>query len=165
MTPTFARSAALPIAGPLPALARFADILRALSRAGLPRFGAIGAVGLATDALVFSLLSGSGFADAAARALSLAVATCVTWRLNRRFTFGASGRRTHAEALRYVAVALCAQGFNYALFLSLRALAPEVPALLTLTVSAASAAAFSFAGQSIVAFRSPLGWGRFRSAA
>ena len=37
---------------------------------------------------------------------------CVTWRLNRAFTFAASGRQAAVEALRYTAVALLAQGLQ-----------------------------------------------------
>jgi putative flippase GtrA len=123
----------------------------------LPRFLVVGSVGLTVDALVFSACSASGSPDALARIVSLAVATILTWRLNRRFTFRSSGRAAHAEAVRYVCVALCAVGLNLAVFLTLRSLAPALPALLALFTSAVFAAGFSFAGQSLVTFRSRLG--------
>jgi hypothetical protein len=91
---------------------------------------------------VFSLCSAAGASDAAARLVSLAIATVVTWRLNRRFTFNPSGRGNHAEALRYAVVALCAQGFNLAVFLAIRALIPALPALGALGVSASSRPVF-----------------------
>lgn len=129
----------------------------ALSRAlsfRLPRFLAVGCVGLASDALIFSILSAAGASDALARLVSLAGATIVTWRLNRRFTFAASGRRMHAEGLHYALVALFVQGFNYAFFLALRSLVPALPALAALAFCAVVVAALSFAAQALVTFRS-----------
>lgn len=122
----------------------------------LPRFLAVGCIGLTTDVTMFSLASAGGVSDALARSASLAIATLVTWRLNRRFTFAASGRRAPAEVARYVAVALGAQGFNLALFLAIRSFAPALPALLALGASGAMAAVASFAGQSLITFRGRL---------
>lgn len=129
--------------------------LERLLRHALPRFLLVGCVGLATDAAGYSVLAASGASDGPARALSLAVATLVTWRLNRRFTFAASGRRSLGEGARYAGVALCSQGFNWGLFLGIRATVPALPPLAALALSAASAAAFSFAGQTLVTFASP----------
>ena len=122
----------------------------------LPRFLAVGGLGLGTDACMFSALSAGGASDPTARLLSLGVATFVTWQLNRRFTFRASGRRAPAEAARYVVVALCAQGFNLAVFLGLRSAVPALPALGALAASAVLAAGISFTGQSLLTFRSRL---------
>lgn len=132
---------------------RAARVARLLHH-GLPRFLLVGCAGLATDGIAYSVLAATGAADAVARAASLVVATLVTWRLNRRFTFAASGRVARDEAARYAGVALCAQGFNYGLFLGLRAASPQLWPLAALAVSAACAAAFSFAGQSFVTFGS-----------
>ena len=88
-----------------------------------------------------------------ARAGSLAVATLVTWGLNRLFTFAPSGRGPLHELLRYVAVALVAQGFNYGLFLILVRLDAGAHPLLCLVFSAIATAALSFTGQSLIAFR------------
>src|SRR3954470_2364539 len=96
------------------------------------RFLMVGLVGLLTDAVC----SQAGLPDAAARAMSLAAATAVTWLLNRAFTFGASSRSALAESLRYALVALGAQGLNYLLFLGLRAAVPQAPALYCLATSA-----------------------------
>ncbi len=122
----------------------------------LPRFLAVGCLGLGSDALAFSACSAAGAGDAVARLVSLSLATLLTWRLNRRFTFEASGRRAHAEGVRYATVALCAQGLNLALFLVLRDLAPTMPPLLAIAVSAVLAAGFSFTGQSLLTFRARL---------
>jgi putative flippase GtrA len=115
-------------------------------------FGAVGGAGLAVDAGLFAFLSHDGLGDAAARALSLGTATLLTWRLNRRFTFAASGRRGSAELARYTLVALSAQGLNYALFLLLRHAAPALPARAALLVGAASAALFSNTGTRLFTF-------------
>jgi putative flippase GtrA len=120
--------------------------------AAAARFLAVGGVGLAVDAALYSSASRCGAADWSARALSLALATLVTWRLNRRFTFGASAGSAAAEGARYALVAAGAQGFNYALFLGLRAATPWLPALGALLLSAVAAAAFSFCGQRFFTF-------------
>ena len=142
------------------AVARAGDALTASVRLmlglTLPRFLAVGSLGLGSDALVFSACSAAGAGDAVARIVSLSLATMLTWRLNRRFTFEASGRQPHSEAARYAAVALCAQAFNLVVFLALRGLAPAVPALLASAFSAVLAAGFSFTGQSLLTFRARL---------
>ena len=117
------------------------------------RFLAVGLVGLAVDAGLFSLLYGHGSAAAFARAVSLAVATLVTWALNRSFTFERSGRTAVAEALRYGLVALLAQGFNYVSFLAPLHLTGATHPLLPLVATAVMTAAFSFTGQSLFSFR------------
>jgi putative flippase GtrA len=120
--------------------------------AAFARFLMVGGAGLAVDAGLFTLLSHAGLGDAAARAGSLGAATLLTWGLNRRFTFAASGRRHGAELARYTLVALSAQGLNYALFLALREAVPVLPALGALLCGAAFAALFSFTGQRLITF-------------
>lgn len=125
-------------------------------RARIARFLAVGSVGFAIDAASFTTFSGLGASDVLARAASLGAATLVTWQLNRCFTFASSGRNAAAEGVRYAIVALCVQGFNYGLFLTLRTLAPSLPALAALITSAGTAAGLSFAGQAVVTFGSRL---------
>jgi putative flippase GtrA len=117
------------------------------------RFLAVGLVGLAVDATLFSLIYGHGGAAAVARACSLGCATVATWALNRAVTFAPSGRNALVEALRYGCVALLAQGFNYASFLTLLHWTGASHPLRTLFATAAMTAAFSFTGQSVFAFR------------
>ena len=116
------------------------------------RFLTVGLVGLGVDASVYLACSRAGLPDPIARAISLLAATGVTWLLNRTFTFGASPRSALAESLRYALVALGAQGFNYLLFLGLRAAVPQAPALYCLATSAACAAVLSFLGQRFYTF-------------
>lgn len=119
----------------------------------LTLFLCVGLVGLGVDASVFSVLHAGGASRALARAVSLVVATGVTWSLNRRFTFAASGRRARAELGRYVLVTLVAQGTSYVTFLSLSRLAPSAPPLVLLVIGAALATGLSFAGQRLFTFR------------
>ena len=111
------------------------------------RFLVVGCGGLAVDSTLFLVLNSHGVERPLARALSLIVATFVTWRSNRLFTFDPSRRSQRDEFARYGLVALGAQGFNYLLFLALGALGPQVPPFLLILVSAAAAALFSYTGQ------------------
>jgi putative flippase GtrA len=120
--------------------------------AAFSRFLGVGLVGLAVDASIFTAMDLAHVRPEISRAVSLGVATLVTWRLNRRHTFGASGRRPGVEAARYAAVALCAQGFSYAVFLSLVYAAPALPRLMALLVGAGLAAVAGFAGHKLFAF-------------
>src|ERR1700683_4910876 len=80
------------------------------------RFLSVGAAGLVTDLAVFTVVLGHGLHPLLARLVSLAIATVVTWRLNRALTFDRSGHRPSHEAIRYAAVTGCAQGVSYLTF-------------------------------------------------
>lgn len=114
------------------------------------RFLAVGGIGLATDLSVFTILAALGLHPLAARLVSLAIATGVTWRLNRMFTFEQSGRQQADEALRYAAVTAAAQGVSYASF-----------ALLVLTVLHSIPQAALLAGAGVGALISYAGHRRF----
>ena len=137
-----------------------AIVQRALRQLPIPpvvwrigRFLTVGVVGLAVDSGLFWSLHQAGVSIEIARALSLAVATLVTWFLNRLFTFDPSGRAPGREFARYVGVALVAQGFNYGLFLTLLRFDAGAHPLICLVTSAVATAALSFTGQSLIAFR------------
>ena len=83
------------------------------------RFIAVGCIGLATDLGVFTLIAVFVPYPLAVRLISLAVATVVTWRLNRAITFARSHRAQHEEAVRYAIVTAVAQGTSYAVFAAL----------------------------------------------
>jgi putative flippase GtrA len=129
------------------ALVRFAFSLN------LTRFLMVGCAGLILDAGLFSALAHQGLAEPLARAASLGAATLLTWRLNRRFTFGNSRRLQPFEGGWYVMVAAGAQGLSYLIFLTLRGLIPDLPALAALLIGAIAATAFSYSGQRFVTFR------------
>jgi putative flippase GtrA len=97
------------------------DPLRAVAEY-LPRpfrFLGVGALGLTTDICMFTILMGFTPRPLLMRLFSLAVATLVTWRLNRALTFDRSGRHQGEEAMRYAAVTATAQGTSYAIFAAL----------------------------------------------
>lgn len=142
------------LAKPAPARpASFISLFRLALLFNFARFLAVGCGGLALDAGLFSALANEGVPEPLARAVSLGAATLLTWRLNRRFTFGDSRRLQPFEGGWYVAVALGAQGLSYLVFLTLRALMPDWPALAALLVGAAIATAFSYSGQRFLTFR------------
>jgi putative flippase GtrA len=123
--------------------------------AAFTRYVGVGVGGLVVDASVFTLLDHFIATPALSRAVSLGLATPTTWRLNRRFTFGASGRRELSELLRYGTVTLIAQGTSYGLFLALLHGAPALPRLLSLLIGAAVGALIGFTGHKLVSFARP----------
>ncbi len=118
----------------------------------LLRFLMVGLAGLATDMAVFHLMAKAGLHPYVARFISLAVATVLTWQLNRRFTFGASGRRQAEEGLRYVLVTLVAQGVNYVTFALLIAGPLSDHKSLAILFGAGVATIFSYTGHSLFSF-------------
>jgi putative flippase GtrA len=131
------------------------DPVRALVKT-LPRplrFLGVGGLGLITDLAIFTIAIAHGLHPLVARLISLAMATAVTWRLNRALTFDRSGRRPADEALRYAAVAALAQAMSYGLFgvLVVSVLAP-LPQL-AVVIGAAAGALVSYSGQALFAFR------------
>lgn len=125
----------------------------ALAPKGALWFLSVGVVGLSVDMMVFSALhDGAGLGKEAARAISLPVATVVTWTLNRRLTFGASGRKRRHEVGRYALVTVCAQGISYVTFLGVCALLPHLPPQFALLCGAAFATLFSYTGQRFFTF-------------
>jgi putative flippase GtrA len=117
------------------------------------RFLGVGSLGLATDLGVFTLVLAHTPHPLLARLVSLAVATLVTWRLNRALTFDRSGRRAADEAMRYAMVAASAQAVSYGLFAILVVTVLAAMPQLAVLIGAAAAALFSYAGQSLFAFR------------
>jgi putative flippase GtrA len=133
-------------------LGALGGIAAAIASLAFIRFAVVGSIGLAVDMATFRAFTLLDFSDAAARAVSLGCAIVLTWRLNRMFTFGASGRAQAVESSRYAVVALAAQGINYTLFLWLRASVPELQDLVALVLSAGAAAGFSFTGHRCFTF-------------
>jgi putative flippase GtrA len=135
--------------------------LRRLPR--LVRFLGVGGIGLLTDLIIFTLILMGGIHPLPARALSLAAATIVTWRLNRAHTFDRTDRRQSDEALRYAAVTATAQSTSYTVFsilvLTVLAWLPQA----ALIAGAAAGALISYNGHRLVSFaprRPSCGWSR-----
>ncbi len=116
------------------------------------RFLAVGSVGLASDMGVFSALDAAGLHALMARGVSLAVATLVTWRLNRALTFGQTGRRQRAEAMRYASVTAVAQGVSYLTFAGLVVTVARDTPLLAILAGAVLATVFSYNGHRLFSF-------------
>lgn len=97
---------------------------RPTARFGL--FLAAGTAGFVTDATVFFLLlHGIGFAPAACRIAASAIATVVTWSLNRSFAFRAA--RSEAVFAEFAKYALASAGGALANLLTLLAALPYDP--------------------------------------
>lgn len=129
------------------------DRLRVLAER-LPRplrFLMVGGIGLTTDLSAFTVISAWGH-PLTVRLVSLALATLVTWRLNRALTFDRSGRLQAEEALRYAGVTAVAQGTSYAVFaalvLGVFAALPQV----ALLCGAAVGAVVAYNGHRLFAF-------------
>jgi putative flippase GtrA len=138
---------------PTPTLVEADKIRQLVQRFPRPlRFLAIGTLGLTTDIGFFTLIASFGAHPMVARALSLGIATLVTWRLNRHLTFDHSGRNQSSEAMRYVAVTATAQGASYAIFavlvLSVMFSLPQ----LAIIIGAAVATLISYNGHRLIAF-------------
>lgn len=121
----------------------------------LPRplqFLLVGGVGLAVDILLFTLMLVGGVAPLVAGFAALLAATALTWRLNRAFTFDASGRAKSNEAMRYAVVTAVAQGTSYLVFAVLvSGVLASLPQAAIL-VGAACGAMVSYNGHRLFAF-------------
>lgn len=117
------------------------------------RFLGVGGLGLIVDLAIFTLLIAHAFNPLVARLGSLAVATLLTWRLNRALTFDRSGRRAADEALRYAAVAAAAQTVSYGAFAVLVIGPSAAIPQLAVIFGAAAGALVSYSGQAWFAFR------------
>lgn len=120
---------------------------------GLILFVCVGLTGLVAHTGVFSLMFRTGWLNyTEAWLTALAVATGVTWSLNRRFTFKKSGRHGGWEVLRYAAVAGLAQSVSYVVSRGLLAVAPHLAPELAVILGAVAATAFSYTGQRFFTF-------------
>jgi putative flippase GtrA len=116
------------------------------------RFLIVGGLGLITDIGCFTLILHYGIPPLIARLISLAVATLVTWRLNRALTFDASGRRQNREAVRYATVTAVAQGTSYLVFAVLTLTVLAALPQLAIIAGAAAGALLSYNGHRLFAF-------------
>ena len=119
---------------------------------GLAPFLSVGVLGLTTDLAILWFAERMGFPLWASRAVSLPLATLVTWSLNRKHTFGASGLKAHQEALRYFAVAAVAQSVNYVVSLGVAGAMPHLPHVVDGFIGSVVATLFSYSGQRFFTF-------------
>jgi putative flippase GtrA len=145
---------ATPGAASVAAVAGERDLLRELAER-LPRplrFLTVGTFGLLTDIGMFTLAVMNGVHPLAARVISLAIATLVTWRLNRALTFDRSGHHQGEEAMRYLAVTATAQGSSYAIFAALAMTVLHAVPQVAIVIGAAVGALVSYNGHRLFAF-------------
>lgn len=116
------------------------------------RFLGVGGLGLLTDLSVFTAVAAHDVSPLLARVVSLAIATLVTWRLNRALTFDRSHRRQGEEAIRYTAVTVVAQGTSYAVFAAFVLLARTWLPQAALLIGAAAGAVIAYSGHRFFAF-------------
>jgi putative flippase GtrA len=119
---------------------------------GLFRFLSVGMVGLASHTIVFTVLFKLDAPRSVAWFAGLVVATLVTWQLNRRLTFVATGRPRRSEVARYALVTGVAQTVSYCAFLLTCTFAPKVPPSIAVIVGAVAATLFSYTGQRFFTF-------------
>jgi len=144
----------LDIAASVPATAgRWDELRRHVRKLPRPfRFLGVGSVGLLADLTIFTIAIGTGLHPLLGRLASMAVATVVTWRLNRVLTFEPSGRHQSKEAARYACVTAIAAGTNYAVFASLVVAALKSWPQAAVLAGAAAGALLSYNGHRIFSF-------------
>jgi putative flippase GtrA len=116
------------------------------------RFLGVGSIGLLTDLTIFTVAIGAGLHPLLGRLASMAVATVVTWRLNRALTFEPSGRHQSKEAVRYACVTAIAAGTNYAVFAALVVAVLRPWPQAAVLAGAAAGATLSYTGHRLFSF-------------
>ena len=138
--------------------------LRGISRelfAATPvRFVLAGTVGFVVDAAVlYGLMTVASLSPMVGRVGSFLCASFVTWRVNRRFTFGAASAGNWLfEWVRYFWASVAGALVNYLVFAVLIVISPVVARMPTLAVAAGSIAGMliNFVLYSRFVFRKPL---------
>lgn len=116
-------------------------------------FAIAGGIGFVVDVAVLHLsLRYTPLGPYFGRALAIAAAMSVTWYINRRYTFDASGRSLAAEGARYGSVGLTSAGINYGTYSALLLAIPMVSPYVALVLASATATAFSYLGYSRFVF-------------
>ncbi|MEM9375449.1 MAG: GtrA family protein [Pseudomonadota bacterium] len=118
------------------------------------RFGLVGGLGFMVDAGITLLLIAFGIGPLIARAVAIAAAMFVTWRLNRALTFGASADSQIREGTRYFIVAIGAALFNFSVYAGLLWFFPSLGAFLPICIAVAASTLISFIGYRKFAFKS-----------
>ena len=136
---------------------------RAAGRARPPstllRFAVVGTIGFLVDgAILQALVSLGGWGPVPARFASFSVAVVVTWLLNRRFTFQATGPKGPPplrSVARYIVVSVAGAGINVGTFTALVLLSDAMAAFPIIPLAAGSIVAlvFNYLGSKHFAFR------------
>ncbi|RWM36598.1 GtrA family protein [Mesorhizobium sp.] len=119
----------------------------------LTRFVLAGGIGFVADAAaLWLLLSATPLGPLAARVLSIGVALCVTWQINRHVTFSPSSRGMAREGARYGGVGIATSIVNYLVYCAALFALPSLPPLAALVIASLVAMALSFLGYSRLVF-------------
>lgn len=110
--------------------------------AQVARFAVVGGLGFVVDASVLWLTLRAGASPYTGRVASMAVATVVTWALNRHLTFRTAAPPTWREFGAYVVQSLLGAGVNYALYAG--TIAAGGPVVAALVLGTGVAAVFNF---------------------
>jgi len=119
----------------------------------LVRFVFAGGIGFAADtAVLWLLLAITPLGPFVARMLSIGLALCVTWQINRHLTFSPSRRGAAEEGARYGGVGIATSVVNYLVYSCIPFAVPAAPPLAALAVASLVAMALSFLGYSRLVF-------------
>lgn len=119
----------------------------------LASFVVAGAIGFLTDAGVLHLLiTYTAVGPYLARIVSIALAMMVTWQINRRITFGHSGRSALDEGVRYTFVGSLGAALNYAVYAALIYAIPPIQPVAAVVAASLAAMVFSYFGYSRLVF-------------
>ncbi|CAG9175528.1 hypothetical protein LMG23992_02981 [Cupriavidus laharis] len=118
------------------------------------RFGVVGVLGFIVNAGLVEALARDG-RPFLAQMLAFPVAATVTWWLNRRYTFGASGRAMHHEWLHYVFANLLGWAVNNGVYVALVLCLPLAYKHPSIAVAAGSVAGMflNFGASKLLVFR------------
>ncbi|BAV49133.1 Membrane protein [Mesorhizobium loti] len=119
----------------------------------LVRFVFAGGIGFAADAAaLWLLLAITPLGPFVARMLSIGLALCVTWQINRHLTFSPSRRGVAEEGARYGGVGIATSIVNYLVYSAILLALPAAPPLVALAIASLAAMALSFLGYSRLVF-------------
>jgi putative flippase GtrA len=117
------------------------------------RFVFAGGIGFATDAAaLWLLLALTPLGPFGARVVSIGLALCVTWLLNRNLTFSPSDRGVAREGMRYGGVGIATSIVNYLVYSLILLVTPAIPPLAALAAASLVAMTLSFLGYSRLVF-------------
>jgi putative flippase GtrA len=117
------------------------------------RFVFAGGIGFATDAAaLWLLLALTPLGPFGARVVSIGLALCVTWLLNRNLTFSPSDRGVARESMRYGGVGIATSIVNYLVYCAILVTVPALPPLAALAAASLVAMTLSFLGYSRLVF-------------
>ena len=127
-----------------------------MSRAKLPGFVVVGAIGFLIDAGILTLLmTGFGLDHYSARAISFTVAVTFTWYMNRRWVFEKStASMSGREYSSYLVVQVIGAVINLSVFVAVIEIVPTLTNLpvVPLAVGAVAALLFNFSASSRFVF-------------